>query len=341
MSTLLQPTLLQPSRSDRCPPAPPDGDDAFDVPAVAGTWSDELMAVPAHLGPDDADFVRSAGHAARLLDPAVHDRLVDFADDSGPAGALLIRGVPVGELPPTPARPTDPVTKEHLSERLLLTVARRLGQPIAYAPEHSGSLVQNLVPTPDDVGHQTSTSSGVELAFHTETAFHPHRPRYLLLLCLRGDPGAATTLCSAREVLPHLGAGTRDLLRRPRFRTRVDRSFHPADPDRPGPARPILRGTDDRPSLCWDADLMDATTPEAAEALAELATVVAEHHRSVVLEAGDLLVVDNTRCVHGRSPFPARFDGTDRWLQRAFVVADLLPSDAERSGRVVTTRFDR
>ena len=31
---------------------------------------------------------------------------------------------------------------------------------------------------------------GPNLMFHTETAFHPHRPRYLLLLCLRGDPAA-------------------------------------------------------------------------------------------------------------------------------------------------------
>ncbi|MGE0137021.1 MAG: L-asparagine oxygenase, partial [Ilumatobacteraceae bacterium] len=54
---------------------------------------------------------------------------------------------------------------------------------------------------------------------------------------------------------------------------------------------------------------------------------------------GDLLVVDNTVAVHGRSPFLPRFDGTDRWLQRTFVVSDLLPSAAERTGRVVTTRF--
>jgi L-asparagine oxygenase len=60
----------------------------------------------------------------------------------------------------------------------------------------------------------------------------------------------------------------------------------------------------------------------------------------VALEAGDLLVVDNAVSVHGRSPFPARYDGTDRWLQRTFVVADLAASATERSGRVITTRFD-
>jgi L-asparagine oxygenase len=50
-------------------------------------------------------------------------------------------------------------------------------------------------------------------------------------------------------------------------------------------------------------------------------------------------VIDNTAAVHGRSPFSPRYDGTDRWLQRAFVVANLAPSAGERSGRVVGTRF--
>jgi L-asparagine oxygenase len=59
----------------------------------------------------------------------------------------------------------------------------------------------------------------------------------------------------------------------------------------------------------------------------------------VALEAGDLLVVDNAVAVHGRSPYSPRFDGTDRWLQRAFVVSDLRPSAADRHGRVITTVF--
>jgi L-asparagine oxygenase len=52
-------------------------------------------------------------------------------------------------------------------------------------------------------------------------------------------------------------------------------------------------------------------------------------------------VVDNQVAVHGRSPFRARFDGTDRWLQRTFVVPDLAASAADRTGRIITTRFVR
>lgn len=80
-------------------------------------------------------------------------------------------------------------------------------------------------------------------------------------------------------------------------------------------------------------------SPEAAAALDELRAVVAERRREIVLSDGDLLIVDNTRCVHGRRPFQARFDGTDRWLQRSFVVASLAPSVGDRMGRIITTSF--
>lgn len=37
------------------------------------------------------------------------------------------------------------------------------------------------------------------------------------------------------------------------------------------------------------------------------------------LNPGEVLVVDNDLVVHGRVPFRARYDGTDRWLKRASV----------------------
>ena len=73
----------------------------------------------------------------------------------------------------------------------------------------------------------------------------------------------------------------------------------------------------------------------------QLRELIEEIKTSVVLEPGDLLVVDNNIAVHGRSPFTARFDGADRWLQRSFVVTDLAPSAGQRIGRVITTEFGR
>ena len=290
--------------------------------------------------PDDDQFVDAAADASHSLAPELVDALDAFAADPGPSGAMVIRDVPLGRIPATPATPITPTAKDRKSELALLALATKLGEPVGYAPEHGGSIVQNLVPTRGDVGRQTSTSSGVDLAFHTETAFHPFLPRYLLLLCLRGDPAAATTLASVADVLPALDSETIATLRQPLFRTAVDESFGGERGVPHGPRRPVLGGPSDRPWLCWDEELTSAETPEATRALASLQAAVAERHRSIVLAEGDLLVVDNTRCVHGRSPFDARFDGTDRWLQRTFVVADLAPSAADRVGRIITTSFE-
>lgn len=291
------------------------------------------------VGLDDEAFVSAAGHAARLLPGAIHDALIDFADAPHRSGALLLRGLPIGKLPRTPESPTAPVDKDETSEFILLTVGRRLGQPVGYEPEHGGDIVQNIVPTRTAATRQVSTSSKVELMFHTEAAFHPHRPCYLLLLCLRGDPTAHTTLASIHEVLPHLPGEVRDTLFEKRFRTAADESYLHGRDNVLGPPVPVLRGDRDLPTMVFDADLMVGVDAVAQDALEALALTIAGLQTSVVLEPGDLLVVDNSVAVHGRSPFTPRFDGTDRWLQRAFVINDLRPSAAERTGRVITTVF--
>jgi alpha-ketoglutarate-dependent taurine dioxygenase len=284
-------------------------------------------------------FVGAAGRAARLMPAIVHDAVVQFVDHGHQSGAMLLRGLPVGSLPPTPPSPLAPADKDWVSEFTLLTVARRLGQPVGYLPEHGGDLVQNVVPTRGATDRQISTSSRVQLLFHTEAAFHPHRPRYLLLLCLRGDPAAATTLSSAHELMPQLPPQLVDVLFEPRFRTAVDESYLDGRRNTMSAPMPVLSGDPSRPSMVFDADLMVGTDELANEALRALGQATTQCHTSIVLEAGDLLVVDNNTAVHGRSPFTPRFDGTDRWVQRTFVVADLAASAADRRGRVITTHF--
>lgn len=298
-----------------------------------------VSAPPPTACPGTEQFITAAGHAGRLLAPAVHDALVDFVDSPHRSGALLLRNMPLGRLPATPATPTTPTDKDNVSEFTLLTVARRLGQPVGYAAEHGGDLIQNIVPTALSSNQQVSTSSKVTLMFHTEAAFHPYRPRYLLLLCLRGDPAAGTTLSSIHEVLPRLEPDTRAVLFEPRFRTAVDTSHLHGRQNVLGAPMAVLSGQLDHPTMVFDADLMVGTDPEADEALQRLSAAVASFHTAVVLQPGDLLVVDNAVAVHGRTSFMPRFDGTDRWLQRVMVVESLAPSAADRDGRVITTLF--
>ena len=288
----------------------------------------------------DEDFVQLARRAVGVLPAETRARLRAFAADSGPDGFLLVPGMPLGVVPATPPRPGEPTGKDRTSECTLLAIASILGEPIGYVQEHGGGLVQDIVPDRACRAQQVSSSSTVTLAWHTETAFHPHRPRYLLLLCLRGDPQAVTMVCSVAAVLPHLAPETAAVLREPRFRTRPDASFLDGRVvGALGPPRPVLDGDGRRPVFVYDEDLMIGDDPVAQAALEDLGRMVHAQAASIVLEAGDLLVVDNDAVVHARSPFPARFDGTDRWLQRAFVVTDLAPSASERDGRIVTTAF--
>jgi L-asparagine oxygenase len=69
---------------------------------------------------------------------------------------------------------------------------------------------------------------------------------------------------------------------------------------------------------------------EAEQALKKLVTELERVQQGVVVEAGTLLVVDNYLAVHGRRAFTARYDGTDRWLQKAVITRDLRKSRATR-----------
>ena len=288
---------------------------------------------------DEGAVMDLARRLTRRLPDEIAEAVLEFADHPPSAGAVVIRPLPVGDLAPTPPAPGHRAPGWMASEVVLLSVARLLGQPIGYAPEHGGRIVQDIVPVAATADQQISTSSSCDLMFHTETAFHPHRPRYLLLSCLRGDEHAATTLMSIHGILAHLDERSIEIMRERRFRLAVDASFLDGRPNRLGEPLAILTGTVAEPTFVFDADLMSGVDPEAQAVVEAISSVIADHHAGVVLEAGDLLVVDNQLAVHGRTRYQPRYDGTDRWLQRSFVVPDLAPSAADRRGRMVVTAF--
>ncbi|MFA5775692.1 MAG: hypothetical protein WC864_10010, partial [Ilumatobacteraceae bacterium] len=142
------------------------------------------------------------------------------------------------------------------------------------------------------------------------------------------------------DIVEHLSPSDLEALRQSRFRTAVDASFLKGSSSGLGSAQPILSGSESDLTFVYDADLMVGIDSEAQDVLERLADAIGESTKSIVLDAGDLLVIDNNVAVHGRSPFVARFDGTDRWLQRTFIVSDLSPSASDRIGRIITTTFD-
>ena len=121
------------------------------------------------------------------------------------------------------------------------------------------------------------------------------------------------------------------------FVTSVDPSFMSnGEPDAQVRVTPLTSAGEGW-SLIYDQLLMRGTTPRAITALSALHHAVKHTTQQVVLAAGDILVIDNHRCVHGRTPFAPRYDGTDRWLKRALVVQSLDGIDAIE--RVIQTRL--
>ncbi|GAA3988754.1 clavaminate synthase family protein [Allokutzneria multivorans] len=273
--------------------------------------------------------VREAWERAPL---ALRQGIRRYRRHSGPQGSLLVRNLPVreAEIPDTPSVAGSVQRTTTVPAALLVLVACGLGDPIAYAAEKSGALVQDVVPVPGHEHVQGNTGSAM-LSFHSENAFHQHRPDHLMLLCLRADHDrvAGLSTASVRETLPLLDEDTTKILSSPEFLTAPPPSFGGGDGSEP---HAVLHGSPEDPDLRVDLAATTALTEQAEAALARLREAFATTTRSARLVPGDLAVVDNRVTVHGRSLFRPRYDGRDRWLQRTFVAADLRRSRDHRPG---------
>lgn len=280
---------------------------------------------------DDPAWVEAARTGWDALPVRLRQVVRRFRRDSGPQGFRLVRGIPVGAedtLPPTPTVPNSIEHDTSISAAALVMLACGLGDPSAFASEKCGALVQNVVPVPGQEAIQGNAGS-VLLASHTENAFHPHRPDFVILLCLRADHERVAQLVTAciRTALPLLRDDTRESLFSPEFVTEAPPSFATSGATSP---HAVLYGAPEDPDIRVDFAATTPLTRRAKASLIELEQVFGETACPVKLAPGDLAIVDNRVAVHGRSAFTPRYDGKDRWLQRTFVTADLRRSRDHR-----------
>ncbi|MFE0178403.1 TauD/TfdA family dioxygenase [Streptomyces sp. NPDC059002] len=247
-----------------------------------------------------------------------HCRPVDTID-----GLFVLRGLTVdddaaGPTPPGWAHAKDSGAVHDIA---LLLLAELMGNPIAWQGQQDGRFVHNIVPSPGHEDEQTGASSTVLLSPHTEDAFHPGRAHLLMLSCVRNHDRVATTAASIRKA--ELALSDVELLTRPELPILPDDAYAEAQgyAEAAPPAVPALFASKDGLTLRFDP----AYTPlERADdayraAYRRLEAELARVSVAVTLDPGEVLVVDNDLVVHGRVPFKARYDGTDRWLKRASV----------------------
>lgn len=304
---------------------------------------------------ESAEFQRRSRVYADHLPQRVRLAVNDFRLQE-PAAALLVTGWPV-EDDQLGATPTEaghkPVPSPSLQHDLAFFLfASLLGDPIGWATQQDGYLMHDVYPVRDFEHAQIGWGSAELLSWHTEDAFHPLRTDYLGLLCLRNPDAVTTTLADVADLV--LEEEHRAILAQDRFHFLPDDSHRLSDPDelraegRVGALRrrsldrveralhapesaAILFGDPDDPYLRLDPYYMKSPEGQAElQAFERICAAVDAALNGVVLQPGNMIFIDNYRAVHGRKPFRARFDGTDRWLRRLNVVRDLRRSRASR-----------
>ncbi|MFD7456521.1 MULTISPECIES: TauD/TfdA family dioxygenase [unclassified Streptomyces] len=256
--------------------------------------------------------------AAALSDGVRHAcRPVDTPD-----GLFVLTGLEVDDaaLGPTPGHWSTAGDAGAVYDVVLLLLSALMGVPLAWEGQQEGRFVHNIVPTPGHEEEQTGASSSVLLSPHTEDAFHPGRAHLLLLACLRNPDAVATTAASIRQV--RLGDADMALLGRPELPILPDDAYAEARAyaGHPQPV-PTVWQSPDGPTLRFDPAYtpLERAGKEHRAAYARLTDELSRVSVAVRLEPGQVLVVDNDLVVHGRVPFKARYDGTDRWLKRSSV----------------------
>lgn len=201
-----------------------------------------------------------------------------------------------------------------------------ISELISYEAEGYGSLFQDIVPIKNMATFQTSSGSNTELEIHTEQAFSKLRPDIISLACLRGDKDAFTYILPVNKILQNLTNDEINLLYKPLWKTGVDLSFKLngdefIEGDIRGPLA-ILNQSRDDPKLIFDQDLMQGIIEETHEMIKKIVDIYYNHRIGYNLKPGEIILLDNNRAVHGRSPFYPKYDGYDRFLIRCFGTFD-------------------
>jgi L-asparagine oxygenase len=286
-----------------------------------------LSALEALAGPRTSSVDELIDHAfvamVSALPAAVLTEIAGLRRSSS-AGSLVIRNLPIDPvLVPTPSTVTPSLHDAlPIARAALLGSVRILGEAFAYRAEYDGEIVGHVLPSKAGLDLVSSRGSRAVLPFHTEDVhLSPFSPDYVALMCLRPDPGrtARTSLVHGTDVVRMLPSDVQEILRLPLFRVRSPPSF--GDGRMVSQPIPVLRGPGACPQVAVELSDMAGMTESAQQSIDALWAACQEVSVDVTLDAGDVLLIDNRRVLHGRTSFEPKFDGTDRWCIRVLVKA--------------------
>ncbi len=274
-------------------------------------------------------FTDLAEECVQRINPYKYPSLIDFKKGNNSNGALLVKGALLDKnLPPTRGCIDELVggKSTYYSEFYLMMLSRFLGEPFSYQQERNGAIIHNMRPKRGSEKDISSESSEILLDLHNENIYHPVFPDYLLFGGLRKDPAgkAKTIVVSVNDFYKDICPEDIAVLRSKRFRTSVDFNFGNTAAERgSGVLIQVLFGPHESPFIAYDDEYIAGIDAVSQAALDRLRTLLHDNLYGFELEQGEILILDNLRTVHGRTAFKARYDGTDRWMQRVLVTRDI------------------
>lgn len=233
---------------------------------------------------------------------------------------FIIKNLPVDKDITTPEKNTFFIGENTKLSRCQAIINQCIGEMVAYEAEADGHLFQDMMPNKLLKDSQTSLGSNTELELHTEQAFSDVKPDYLSLACLKGDMQAKTYYLHLNHILENISIEEKELLENKLWNIGVDLSFvmNGCSSKERGPLSIIQNN-----QLIFDQDLMKGTTSQATELIKKIIDIYYKNREHYILKTGDLLILNNNKLVHGRSDFQAKFDGTDRFIIRSFIINSL------------------
>lgn len=278
---------------------------------------------------------------SKLLPNRIKEQIDEFIKNKEPV--FLIQNLPLGkELPRTPINNTFHIGETTMLARIQKIINYYVGEMVSYECEGDGYLYQDMVPNKELSNSQTSLGSKVELELHTEQAFSELRPDYLCLSCIRGNKDAKTFYLDVKTIIEHISNEELNMLKDKLWKIGVDLSFtmNGCNDEMRGPLS-ILTCKNDDIQLVFDQDLMIGLNEDAEKLIKKIIDIYYKHRQHVILEAGDLLIINNHKCVHGRSSFKPNYDGYDRFIIRSFIMTnkDKIKDKTHSNGYTISKEF--
>lgn len=274
--------------------------------------------------------------------------LFEFRNQKNNPGFLLFKGFQIDDakISDTPPHWDTPWTNPNVlrEEIFQCLISSGLGDLFGWQTQENGRLLRNIVPIEADKDEQLGGSSNVELLWHIEEAFHPQRADMMTIMCYRNNEKAGTNVCSLSQM--DIPKEILNILSQPRFTIEPDKShFLKNNQSRhwkldtehfqkiknfladPIPTAAIL-GPPEFQRMIIDQAFMSPLPgdKEAEKALDWLHQHMTERKITVEMQSGDILLLDNRRTAHGRTPYKPHYGSRARWLRRGNITADLTKS---------------